>query len=185
MDLRVSVLLAATLMATAASAQVPKPFPKPGQTPPTTVTPAPPQQKPPVSAPPTAQAPAAPNDGREPAPGSLGVTIYPAAQFIASYDAGRGQRYFLYGTMAPFADIVQFYRNTLKQRGDLVFEEPPVHQFDIGRFREETMAFPPSVTVKDYTWGGSAGYLNPKLGAKPERFPTIIQVVPNPPGAGR
>ena len=29
--------------------------------------------------------------------------------------------------------------------------------FDVGRFREETMAFPPGVTVKDYTWAGSAG----------------------------
>ena len=181
MDLRLTLLLAATFMATAASAQVPKPFPKPGQPPPAAPsTPAP--QQPPVSAPTSVQPPAAPpTDGREPAPGSLGVTIYPAAQFIASYDAGRGQRYFLYGTLAPYADIVQFYRNTLKQRGELVFDEPPVHQFDIGRFREETMAFPPSVTVKDSTWGGSGGSLNPKLGAKPERFPTIIQIVPNPP----
>ena len=127
--------------------------------------------------------PAPPKDAGEPAPGSLGVAVYPAAQFITSYDAGRGQRYFLYGTTAPFADIVQFYRNTLKQRGELVFEAPPVHQFDIGRFREETMAFPPSVTVKDYTWGGSLGYLNPKRGAQPQRYPTIIQIVPNPPGA--
>ena len=184
MDLRLIALLAATLTATAVSAQVPKPFPKPGQTPPATPsTPAP--QQPPVSAPVAVPPSAPPTDGREPAPGSLGVSVYPAAQFIASYDAGRGQRYFLYGTLAPFADIVQFYRNTLKQRGELVFDEPPVHQFDIGRFREETMAFPPSVTVKDYTWGGSAGYLNPKLGATPERFPTIIQIVPVPPGAGR
>jgi hypothetical protein len=64
-----------------------------------------------------------------------------------------------------------------------VFEEPPVHQFDIGRFREETMAFPPSVTVKDYTWGGSAGYLNPRRSAQPERYKTIIQIVPAPGGA--
>ena len=27
--------------------------------------------------------------------------------------------------------------------------------FEVGRFREETMAFPPGVTVKDWTWGGS------------------------------
>jgi len=45
------------------------------------------------------------------------------------------------------------------------------------------MAFPPSVTVKDYTWAGSAGYINPKPGGTPARFKTIIQVVPNPPGA--
>jgi hypothetical protein len=44
------------------------------------------------------------------------------------------------------------------------------------------MAFPPSVTVKDYTWGGSVGYLNPKRGKEPARFKTIIQIVPNPIG---
>ena len=184
MDPRLIVMLAATVMASAAFAQVPKPFPKPGQ-PPTATVPAPAPQQPPVATPTTRATPAPPKDASEPAQGSLGVQIYPAAQFITSYDAGKGQRYYLYGTMASFADIVQFYRNTLKQRGELVFEEPPVHQFDIGRFREETMAFPPSVTVKDYTWGGSAGFLNPKLGAKPERFPTIIQVVPNPPAPPR
>lgn len=180
MGLRLAGILAIAVTTTAASAQVPKPFPKPGQT-----TPAP--QQPPV-APPVRDpgtAPPPPTDASEPAPGSLGVPLYPAAQYITSYDAGKGQRYFLYGTTAPFADIVQFYRNTLKQRGELVFEAPAVHQFDIGRFREEAMAFPPSVTVKDYTWGGSAGYLNPKRGAKPPRFPTIIQIVPNPPGAPR
>ena len=115
---------------------------------------------------------------------SLGVPIYPTAQFITSYDAGKGQRYYLFGTTATFAEIVQYYRNTLKQRGELVFEEPPIHQFDIGRFREETMAFPPSVTVKDYTWGGNSGYLNPKpdatAGAVPDDHPDRAQ-----PAAGR
>ena len=43
------------------------------------------------------------------------------------------------------------------------------------------MAFPPGVTVKDWTWGGSQGYPNPKLGAQPQRFPTIIMIVPPPP----
>lgn len=113
------------------------------------------------------------------------MPVYPTAQFITSYDAGKGQRYYLYGTTSSFAEIVQYYRNTLKQRGDLVFEQPPIHQFDIGRFREETMAFPPSVTVKDYTWGGTGGYLNPRPGGQPLRFPTIIQIVPNPPVVAR
>ena len=113
------------------------------------------------------------------------MPLYPAAQFITSYDAGRGQRYYLYGTNAPYADIVQFYKNTLRQRGDEVFEQPPVHQFDLGRFREETMAFPPSVTVKDYTWGGSAGYLVAQRGGKSLRYPTVIQIVPLAPGASR
>jgi hypothetical protein len=43
------------------------------------------------------------------------------------------------------------------------------------------MAFPPGVTVKDWTWGGSQGYLNPKLGGQPTRFPTIIMIVPPQP----
>ena len=107
--------------------------------------------------------------------------MYPSAQFIGSYDAGRGQRYYIFGSETDFLQIVTFYKGVLKQKGELVFEEPPVHMFEIGRFREETMAFTPSVTVKDYTWGGSDGYLNPKLGASPARFKTIIQVVPAPP----
>jgi hypothetical protein len=35
--------------------------------------------------------------------------------------------------------------------------------------------------VKDYTWAGALGYLNPKRGAEPARFKTIIQIVPVPP----
>jgi hypothetical protein len=177
MRTRLALALTFALVA-AAAAQVPQPFPKPGAP---TAPPAPvvstPNQVP--------AAPAPPRDASEPPEGSLGVPMYPAAQFITSYDAGKGQRYYLYGVMTPYAEIVQYYRNLLKQRGEEVFEQPPVHQFDIGRFREETMAFAPSVTVKDYTWGGTGGYLNPKRGAQPSRFATIIQVVPNPPGSGR
>ena len=55
--------------------------------------------------------------------------------------------------------------------------------FQIGRYREETMAFPPGVTVKDWTWGGSQGYMNPKRDAQPGRFPTIVMIVPAPPVA--
>ena len=156
-------------------AQVPQPFPKPAEK----QRPA----QPPVTATstPLHAAQDLPQDASEPPEGSLGVPIHESAQYITSYNAGRGQRFYLYGTNATFAEIVQYYKTVLKQRGDLVFAQPPIHQFDIGRFREETMAFPPSVTVKDYTWGGSAGYLNPKRGARPERFATIIQIVPNPP----
>jgi hypothetical protein len=163
-------------LAGSVSAQTkPQPFPKPG--PPPAERPVPAQEAPVVRS--TAAPP--PQDASEPAEGSLGVPIHETAQYITSFDAGRGQRYYLYGTNATFAEIVQYYKTALKQRGDLVFPEPPIHQFDLGRFREETMAFPPSVTVKDYTWGGSAGYLNPRRGAQPPRFATIIQVVPNPP----
>ena len=109
--------------------------------------------------------------------------VHPAAQFLASYDAGRGQRYYIYGSTTPFAELVAFYRTQLRERGDLVFEQPPTHMFSVGRFREETMAFPPGVTVKDWTWGGSQGYPNPRAGATPGRFPSIIMIVPPPPAA--
>jgi hypothetical protein len=108
----------------------------------------------------------------------LGVPVYRGAQFIASYDAGHNQRYYLFGTNTSFAEIVAFYRTALKQRGELVYEEPPIHEFDVGRYKEETMAFPPGVTVKDYSWGGARGYMNPKRGAEPARFKTIIMIVP-------
>jgi hypothetical protein len=166
------VLMAASLAAPAA-AQVPAPFPRPGQpsTPPATVPP--PATRPPQPA----TTPAG-----QPSELTLGAPIYPASQFLVSYDAGQGQRYYLFGSETDFAQIVTFYKTMLKQKGELVFEEPPVHMFDIAKFKEETMAFPPSVTVKDYAWGGLAGYLNPKRGATPARFKTIIQIVPAPPG---
>jgi hypothetical protein len=165
------------LLAVVSLAQTPQPFPKPGDTRPPQPTAAQrPVVQPPAQAP--AAAPAAPG---EPTEAMLGAPIYPGAEFLASYDAGRGQRYYLFGTNTSFTEIVNYYKNVLRQKGDLVYEEPPVHEFDIGRYREETMAFPPSVTVKDYTWGGAAGYMNPKRGQQPARFKTIIQIVPAPP----
>ena len=122
-----------------------------------------------------------PKDPNAPAAAVVWFPVYPTAQFLASYDAGRSQRYYIYGTTTPFAEIVNYYRTQLDERGDLVFREPPTHMFEVGRFREETMAFPPGVTVKDWTWGGSQGYPNPKLGAQPQRFPTIIMIVPPQP----
>jgi hypothetical protein len=173
------------VLATAASAQsqqpppVPQPYPKPGQqAPPRTGQPAQPAvPEQPVATP----ARTTGQPGETPSEATLGLPIYPSAQFVASYDAGRGQRYYLFGTAAGFADVVAYYKSVLKQKGELVFDEPAIQMFEVGRFREETMAFPPSITVKDYTWGGSRGYLNPKPGAEPARFPTIVQVVPIPP----
>ena len=116
----------------------------------------------------------------DPAPteATLGVPVYPAAQFITSYNAGRGQRFYIFGSAAAFVDLVNFYRTVLKQKGELVFEVPATHQFDVGKFREETMAFPPGVTIKDYQSELSQGYPNPKPGGQPARFPSIIQIVP-------
>ncbi len=173
-----AVLLAVPLAAATQQPPVPRPFPQPSE----------PTGQPPATEPtPTQEPPQAPvKPGQSPTEATLGVPIYPTAQFLASYDAGRGQRYYLFGAPARFAEVVAYYKTVLKQKGDLLFEEPPTQTFDIGRFREETMAFPPSVTVKDYTWGGSEGYLNPKPGGQPARFETVIQIVPVPaPTAGQ
>jgi hypothetical protein len=114
-----------------------------------------------------------------PSEATLGVPVMPNAAFIGSYDAGgAGQRYYLYGTTMPFADVVAYYKAALKQKGDLVFEEPATHMFEVGKYREDEMAFPPGVTVKDYAVGGMPGLPNPKLGATPSAFPTVIQIVP-------
>ena len=166
--------------ADAAQPPTPQPFPQPGARQTQTARPAP-SQPPPQRPSPSAPAPAVAT-GPEAAPGDgvLGLPVYPGAQFIASYDAGRGQRYYIYGTEASFADVVAYYRAGLKQRGELVYDVPATHEFDVGRFREETMAFPPGVTVKDYQSDVSQGYPNPKPGGQPARFPTLIQIVPLP-----
>jgi hypothetical protein len=159
-------------------AQVPQPFPKPADS-----------QKAGAQTPSKVEPPQRPTAATPPAPApteaTLGLPVFPSAEFIGAYDAGRGQKYYLFGTNNSFAQIVEYYKTVLRQRGELVYEEPPIHMFEVGRFREETMAFYPGVTVKDYAWAGSLGYLNPKRGAEPARFKTIIQIVPAPAGAPR
>ena len=106
------------------------------------------------------------------------MPIYPGAQFITSYDAGRGQRYYLFGSAASFTDLVGYYRTVLKQKGELVYDVPATHEFDVGKFDEDKMSFAPGVTIKDFQSDVSGGYPNPKPGGQPARFPTIIQIVP-------
>jgi hypothetical protein len=114
-----------------------------------------------------------------PTEAALGVPVLPNAQFMGSYDAGgAGQRFYLYGSVQTFADVVSYYRTVLKQKGELVFDIPATHMFEVGKFREDQVAFPPGVTVKDYTFGGAPGLANPKFGSTPVAFPTIIQIVP-------
>lgn len=153
----------------AVSAQTPQPFPRPNT----------PAQKP-AQPPPAPQAPKPAVIDGEPTEAMLGAPLYPSAVYLTSYDAGRGQRFYIYGVTVPYADMVNYYKTVLKTRGDELFEAPPTHAFEIARFRDESMAFPPSVTIKDFTYGGSAGYPNPNKGATPERFPTIVQIVPAP-----
>ncbi len=170
-----AVMLASlALAATLARAQTPQPFPRPSGQP---AQPAPPPPQTPGST--TPARPGTPPKGElVPTEATLGVPVYPAAQYLGSYHAGRGQRFYLFGVASSFNEMVTYYRTTLKQRGEVLFETPPTHMFETGRFREETMAFPPSVTVKDYTWGGSAGLPNPTTGSAPSHFPTVLQIVP-------
>ena len=169
------------------SAQTPQPFPrpnsqKPAQPPPSTAKPVPPPAPAPQA--PAPQAPQAPKAAQAanagPSEAELGAPIYPSAVYLTSYDAGRGQRFYIYGSTVPYAELVAFYKTVLKQKGDELFEAPPTYQFDTAKFRDEAMAFAPSVTIKDYTYGGSSGYPNPKKDATPARFPTVIQIVPAP-----
>lgn len=177
-------MLAAALVVTAVLVQaqqppVPQPFPRSGSRQPAV---APPAQRPPTTAAPPATPPSASPSGQPdaaaPTEVTLGVPIFPNAQFIASYDAGRGQRYYLFGSGASFVELVAYYRTVLKQKGEAVFEVPATYEFDIGKFNEDTMAFPPSVTIKDFQSSISQGYPNPKPGGQPARFPTVIQIVP-------
>lgn len=203
--LSLSLSVSLSLGVAAASVQqpaTPQPFPTPASgSRPSSTTPAPTTSTPPGAPattapgttapqqPATATRPAqppsavAPTAAVAPTEAALGLPIYPEAQFLASYNAGQGQRYYLFGTAASFAQVTAFYRGALKLKGDIVFDEPQTVMFEVGRYREETMAFPPGVTVKDYTWGDIGGYLNPKRGVQPERFPTVIQIVPAPSGA--
>jgi hypothetical protein len=167
-----AVMLAVALLA---AGQTPQPFPAPGSARPAAPG-QPPRVAPPATPPPAQPAPAAAE--AVPTDVMLGVPIYPGAQFITSYNAGRGQRYYIFGSSATFVDLVTYYRNALKQRGELVYEVPATHEFDVGRFDEERMAFPPGVVIKDFQSDVSQGYPNPKPGGQPARFPTVIQIVP-------
>jgi hypothetical protein len=159
------LFLCVLVVPSAAQPPSPRPFPQPTRPAPTAPAPA-------------APAAAAPAAAQPPTEATLGVPIYPGAQFIASYDAGRGQRYYIFGSAGSFVELVTYYRTILKQKGELVYDVPATHEFDVGRYREETMAFPPGVTIKDFQSDVSQGYPNPKPGGQPARFPTIIQIVP-------
>ena len=152
---------------------VPRPFPAPGPAP---ARPAPAPGIDTSAAAPTVTATEAPTEA------TLGVPVYPNAQYITSYDAGRGQRFHLFGTSARFADMVRYYSVVLRERGRRVYDAPAIHQFETARFRDREMDYRPSVTIKDYTWNGAAGYINPAPGAGAATFPTIIQITTLPAG---
>jgi hypothetical protein len=103
------------------------------------------------------------------------VPIYPTADYLDTVPAGSGQNYYLFGTNASFAEIVAYYRTTLKNGGREIYRTPGTYQFDLGRFNDDRMVYPPSVVIKDYS--GDTGYLFVS-GTSEKRYPTIIQIVP-------
>ena len=109
----------------------------------------------------------------------LGVPgiIYANSEFLESIDLGRGQRCYLFGTAAPYASLVAYYKEVLKDGGRELFKAPAMQQFDLGRFQDQTMSTQPAVVVKDYAVG--EGYLHVS-GTQSKRFRTVIQIVPAP-----
>jgi hypothetical protein len=156
---------------------VPKPFPGPSQPsapPPTTTTPPPAPQTPVVRPAPPTQQSGAPTDQMLGAPG----VIFPQSEYLESFDLDRGQRCYLFGTNSGYSEVLAYYKQALKDGGRELFKSPAMQQFDIGKYQEQTMAYPPSVVVKDYGSSGS-GYLH-VVGVNEKHFKTIIQIVPAP-----
>src|SRR5579862_3757782 len=111
------------LAQTTSQIPVPRPFPQPNQPstqPPASSKPSTPDptpvtrpETPPATAP--AAAPPAPSLATaRPTEQQLGVAVYPAADYIDAYDAGPGERIYLFGTNATYAEIVAYFRNTPK-----------------------------------------------------------------------
>lgn len=177
-----AVLMVAAAVTSSAQSGVPQPRPFPGApAPPASSSPPPASPQPPV-----AQKPSAPASTPTPAPVAAGPElpgvppIYPTAEYLDAIDAGSGQRYYLYGTDAPFAEIVSYYRTVMRTGGREIYRTPGIHQFDLGRFSDDRMVYPPSVVIKDYAGGTTPGYLH-VTGTEEKRYRTIIQIVP--PGA--
>jgi hypothetical protein len=170
-----------------------KPAPPPAQTPDKSKPTTPPATQPAQPQTPPSQTPApvvtnAPMPAGAPTEATLGVKLFPGVEYLESFDAGRGQRLYLFGTNAPFADVAAFYKAQLHS-GTELFKEPAMLQFDLpgSKFQKELMAFPPSVVVKDYTWRGVTGELKEGYvfvtGTTEKRFNTVVQIVPAPPAA--
>ena len=180
LNLIVTSCLAALLWPAEAVAQTTTPVPKPLPFP--TSTPPPGTAKP--ATPPTAK-PATPaatpavqlTDGGRLDPRLAGVPIYPGAELLSAFDTGRGQQVFLLGTDMPYSEIVAFYKSQFRASGSEVFRTPAMHQFDLGPFRSDTMAYRPGVVVKDYAGTDSTGYLH-VTGVTEKRYRTVIQIVP-------
>lgn len=168
--------------------------PPPAQTPPPatqtpTPTPTPPRpapfpgasQPPASTAAPAATAPA--QTGGSPNLGAIDPRLalvpgYPGAEYLESFDAGKGQRLFVFGTNDPYARVVAFYKSQFKKTGEEVSRAPGIQQFDLGAFDSTGMAQRPSVIVKDYAWPQPTDYYIHVAGTAEKHFTTLIQIIP-------
>src|SRR5262245_46656404 len=103
------VVAALALLSASASGQTPQPVPRSGEQPRTQrpadppvntgSSPSQPASKPvaqpPAAPPPQTPVAQAPPDPNAPAAAVVWFPVYPSAQFLASYDAGRSQRYYV------------------------------------------------------------------------------------------
>jgi len=160
---------------------VPKAFPRPLETTPPKTEPETPKSTSAAPATTLATAPTATvqQPAGAPTAESLGAPLYPTAEFLESFDAGRGQRYYIFGTNAAYLEVSGYYKNVMRNGGRTIFEAPAMQQWDLAKFQDQTMSYQPSVVVKDYTWNGGTGYLFVE-GTKEKRFKTVIQIVPAP-----
>ena len=161
-----------TLQAVPASAQTTTPIPKPSPFP----TGTPPQPTTAKPSTPAAPAPTSPQDGANVDPRLAGISIYPGAELLTSFDTGKGQWVFTLGTDMPYSDIVAYYKTQTRSSGTEIFRTPLMHQFDLGSFRADAMAYRPGIVVKDYSTD-TQGYLH-VAGTTEKRFRTVIQIVP-------
>ena len=68
------------------------------------------------------------------------------------------------------------YRNVLKQKGEPVYDFPATHEFDVGKYHEETMAFPAGrFDNQELPVGGVGGLSQPETG----RPAAAVQVDPS------
>jgi len=170
----------------------PKPFPTAGGSSGSTTTSKPPAQpaatpatqpagisSTPIAATSTAPASASATSSQAPSETLLGIKIYPNAEYLESFDVGRGQKCYLFGTNMAFTDIVLYYKGQFRgNTGRELFKMPQVQWWDLGSFDDKTMAMQPSVVVKDYSAVDGGGYLFIK-GATQKKYKTLIQVVPS------
>jgi len=193
-----AAVLVAAVAVGAADAQPPVARPQPPPPPPGAKTPVKPG-----AAPAPAQAPATPREaGTKPSPPAAvpasmprpaavdgpptacqqGAPVMSGAQYLESYDAGMGQSFCLYGSAQTFTEVVLYYRTVLKDRGELVFDVPATHMFEVGRFKESEVAFPPGVTGEGLHLGRLARLHEPETRRDAGVLPTVIQ---NRPAAAR